>query len=76
MDEIELRLAAMELALIETLADQPPETLRKARARLKLSLAHDCEAYETAARTAAMDLIKDAEDRHKMFARRFASTSI
>ena len=67
MDEIELRLAAVELTLMKVIAELPPELVGRVRARIKACLEHACDGDEAAIRKGAMDLIADGLQREELW---------
>jgi hypothetical protein len=67
MDEIEQRLAALELLAIELLADLPVEARGKAAARIREGLEHALDGDEATIRRQALQHLEDAAGRHRMF---------
>lgn len=75
MDEIELRIAALELWAIEVGADIDPAALERAAARLRSTVDGALDADERAVRLGTIKLIEDAQLRFKTFTRRTISLS-
>jgi hypothetical protein len=70
MDDIELRLAALELLTIELMADVDDGRRRAAAARIEQGLGEALDADESTVRRQALQLLTDAGDRHNILIRR------
>lgn len=68
MNELELRIAALELLELERLAIMPPEALVQLEVHIKAPMRQEIEAGERAVRTHALQLIDDARRRFDEFA--------
>lgn len=68
MDELEDRLAALELLAVELLADVAADRLTAARERISAGVAGAVDDRERAIRLQALQHLDDALQRHDQFA--------
>lgn len=63
MDEIETRLAALELLAIETMAWQSRDDLMDAARSIQVGIDNGCDPEEAMVRRQALQMIEDAANR-------------
>lgn len=67
MDDLEARIAALELLIIEDLALRSPDHLRRMLDAIAEGLEHDISADERMVREGALQLVEDAARRFETF---------